>query len=277
MDNKKVGSFILELRKKKNMTQQELGDKLNVTNKAVSKWENGDGYPEITTIPDLAEVLEVTTSELMNGEIKSENEDKEVIKDINENLKINNELTEDNNTKIILLITASAFFIGIFTCMLCDYIINKEFGWSLYPLGALLIIWLTIIPIFKLKKHRIIISFTIFALSVIPYLFLIEYIAAGKGWVIPLALPITILSIIALYIVLYLFIYTQIRRLYVTALVFIIFGVGINIVVGKIISKFINHEQYTSTIINLFLSVFIAFILVILGYIKEQRSIKSSE
>jgi len=44
MDNKKIGTFILELRKSKNMTQRELAEKLNVTDKAVSKWERGLGY-----------------------------------------------------------------------------------------------------------------------------------------------------------------------------------------------------------------------------------------
>ncbi|TCK92678.1 helix-turn-helix protein [Natranaerovirga hydrolytica] len=276
MDSKKVGSFISELRKKKNMTQQELGNKLNVTNKAVSKWETGDGYPEITTIPALAEVLGVSTSELLNGEIKGKgmNDEKEVVKKFNINLKMINKLKEGNNTNRILFVITSAFLIGIFTCMLCDYLINKAFGWSLYPLGALLIIWLIIIPIFKLKKHRIIISFTVFALSVIPYLFLIEYIAGEKRWVMPLALPIAILSIIALYIVLYLFIYTQIRKLYVTAISFIIFGVGINIALGQIIGEFVNHQQNTSTFINVFLSIFIACIIVMFEY---KRTRKSSE
>ena len=68
MDNEKMGAFIATLRKEKNLTQQDLADMLGVTNKAVSKWERGDGYPEITIVPALAETLDVTVDELLNGE-----------------------------------------------------------------------------------------------------------------------------------------------------------------------------------------------------------------
>ena len=54
MDNQKFGKFIKELRKKSNMTQKELGEKLNVTDKAVSKWERGLSFPDITIINSLA-------------------------------------------------------------------------------------------------------------------------------------------------------------------------------------------------------------------------------
>lgn len=74
MDNKKVGNFISTMRKSLPLTQQEIAEKLGVTNKAVSKWETGEGYPEITIIPALAEILGVTVDELLNGEkLKSQN------------------------------------------------------------------------------------------------------------------------------------------------------------------------------------------------------------
>lgn len=68
MDNKKIGAFIAELRKEKNMNQSELAERLSVTNKAVSKWECGDGYPEITLVPSIAKELGITVDELLNGE-----------------------------------------------------------------------------------------------------------------------------------------------------------------------------------------------------------------
>ncbi len=68
MDASKVGSFIAMLRKEKGMTQQELADRLNVTNKAVSKWETGDGYPETTMLPVLADAIGITVDELLRGE-----------------------------------------------------------------------------------------------------------------------------------------------------------------------------------------------------------------
>lgn len=68
MDNKKFGQFVLELRKEKGWTQQELAEKLNVTDKAVSKWETGVGFPDIKMIEPLAEVFNVSILEIMRSE-----------------------------------------------------------------------------------------------------------------------------------------------------------------------------------------------------------------
>lgn len=67
MANKSMGEIISTLRKEKGMTQKELADKLNITDKAVSKWERDIACPDTTTIPKLAEVLEVSLEELMNA------------------------------------------------------------------------------------------------------------------------------------------------------------------------------------------------------------------
>lgn len=58
MDNQKLGIFITELRKEKGLTQAQLAQKLNVTDKAVSKWERGVGFPDIKLLEPLADVLD---------------------------------------------------------------------------------------------------------------------------------------------------------------------------------------------------------------------------
>lgn len=68
MDNNKIGKFIATLRKEKKLTQQELGDKLFVTDKAVSKWERGLSLPDITVLEKLAIELDVEVSEILCGE-----------------------------------------------------------------------------------------------------------------------------------------------------------------------------------------------------------------
>ena len=68
MDNQKLGIFITELRKEKGLTQAQLAKKLNVTDKAVSKWERGVGFPDIKLLEPLADVLDISLLELMNSE-----------------------------------------------------------------------------------------------------------------------------------------------------------------------------------------------------------------
>ncbi len=72
IDRQKFGAFISEQRKKQGMTQKELAGKLFVTNKAVSKWENGGGLPDITLLTPLAEALEVSVAELLSSEKMTE-------------------------------------------------------------------------------------------------------------------------------------------------------------------------------------------------------------
>ena len=72
MDNQKFGQFILSLRKEKGWTQLELAEKLNVTDKAVSKWERGVGFPDIKMIEPIAEVFGVSILEIMRSEKISE-------------------------------------------------------------------------------------------------------------------------------------------------------------------------------------------------------------
>ena len=68
MDAKKLGLFIAQLRKEQNMTQADLARKLQVTDKAVSKWERGLGLPDINSIEPLADALGVTVLEIMRSE-----------------------------------------------------------------------------------------------------------------------------------------------------------------------------------------------------------------
>ncbi len=68
MNQEKIGKFILELRREKNMTQQELADKIGVTDRAISKWENGRGMPDLSLMIPLCKELDITINELISGE-----------------------------------------------------------------------------------------------------------------------------------------------------------------------------------------------------------------
>lgn len=74
MDNQKIGSFIREMRKEKEMTQKDLADSLHITDRAVSKWERGINAPDIALLEPLAETLGVSISELIRGERGTEEE-----------------------------------------------------------------------------------------------------------------------------------------------------------------------------------------------------------
>lgn len=274
MDNKKVGCFIASLRKEKSMTQQSLADKLNVTSKAVSKWETGQGYPEITTIPTLAEILEVTTGELLNGEFSTkENSDKVAMNTIiNETVKYLDKAAI-NKENIWIFIVAIIFLFSTFVCVICNYLIQHVISWSLYEVGAIILLWAVIIPMIKMKKHKAMGMFLGLTITLIPYLFLVQYLTPVKGWVIPLALPITILSLIAVGITMYMFNNTKANKFYSISITIFIFGVIVDSGVDKIVDNFLKRTSGNniSVFIIVLTSVFLSFILFAIGYIKKSK------
>lgn len=74
MDSQKFGAFVAQCRKDKKMTQADLAAKLNVTDKAISRWERGVGFPDINTIEPLAAALDISVAELMKSERIDESE-----------------------------------------------------------------------------------------------------------------------------------------------------------------------------------------------------------
>ncbi len=69
MDQVKIGRFISENRKKQNLTQMQLAEKLNITDRAVSKWERGKTMPDSSIMLELCEILKITVNDLLCGEI----------------------------------------------------------------------------------------------------------------------------------------------------------------------------------------------------------------
>ncbi|AKL96493.1 putative desulfoferrodoxin [Clostridium aceticum] len=75
MDCRKVGALILNLRKEKNMTQKEVADRLNISDKTVSKWERGMGCPDVTLLGDLSNILGVNVEKILLGSLEEKETD----------------------------------------------------------------------------------------------------------------------------------------------------------------------------------------------------------
>ena len=78
MDQKKIGSFLRELRNEKTLSQEKLAEEFGVTSRSISRWENGNTMPDISIIIELADFYDVDIREIIRGERKSENMDKEL-------------------------------------------------------------------------------------------------------------------------------------------------------------------------------------------------------
>ena len=88
MDQAKVGKFIAEKRKAKNLTQMQLAEMLNITDRAVSKWETGKSLPDSSIMLELCSILEISVTDLLCGEaVEMQNYDKETEKHLIEMVK----------------------------------------------------------------------------------------------------------------------------------------------------------------------------------------------
>ena len=114
MDAEKIGQFIYKLRTDKNLTQSQLADNIHVTNKAISRWERGIGFPDISLLEPLSNELGVSILELLKGEKLNKN-DYVAKDDINTLLKtiINIKKKSKKNNLILLSITTIIVIISI--------------------------------------------------------------------------------------------------------------------------------------------------------------------
>lgn len=105
MDNIHTGKMIAELRKKQGLTQQQLADKLNLSNKTISKWESGNGSPDISNLLVLAEALEISVDELLKGEINTSEPyaDSESVKDYLSRKELS---AEQKKERVIIVLAA---------------------------------------------------------------------------------------------------------------------------------------------------------------------------
>lgn len=95
MDQQKIGNFLKELRKEKNLTQEQLAEELNVSGRTVSRWETGINMPDLSILVELAEFYDVDIREIINGERKNE----KMEKDLKETLEQVAEYSDIKNKK----------------------------------------------------------------------------------------------------------------------------------------------------------------------------------
>lgn len=127
MDLAKIGNFIKECRKKKNMTQQELANKINVEANTISKWERGKGLPDVSLMSPLCETLGISIGELFIGDyIKNDSENSLIEKAMVDYLK---QETTKNKKNFIgeLLVGISSIFLLTMNLLLIGFSLAEAY------------------------------------------------------------------------------------------------------------------------------------------------------
>ncbi len=190
--------------------------------------------------------------------------------EIDKVMLINKTSTGANNST--LFITGVFFLFLALVCFIINYSIDRLISWSLYPAGALVVIWATIAPLMLMKRNKTLGQYAGFTITLIAYLLLIQYLVPDKGWFIPLALPVAILLLLALGISIIAFTRFSINKYYAAAITVFLFGVIVNFGVGVIVDNFLNRSYVNdiSRVSTIAGSVIVVLLLVAIGYIKKK-------
>ena len=113
IDQMKIGGFLRELRKEKELTQEQLAEKFGVSSRSVSRWENGNTMPELGILVELADFYEVDIKEIIDGERKSESmkkEEKETLRKVADYAEV--------EKKLVVRRRCIVTFVGTLMCAL---------------------------------------------------------------------------------------------------------------------------------------------------------------
>ena len=152
MDQIKIGKFIAECRKKQNLTQSQLAEKLGITDRAISKWENGRAMPDSSLMLELCGILNISVNELLSGEVigmeNSNKKNEQLLLDMAKEVESKNKIIW-NSMWIIMWVSIIALLTGLF---LTAFLI-PEGPWQLVAILVLCVVFL--IPCFYALKLEV--------------------------------------------------------------------------------------------------------------------------
>lgn len=270
MDQQKIASFISERRKTQNMTQKELADKLNVTDKAISKWERGQGYPDISLIVPLAQALGVTANDLLTGGDNFAAPTQIQVAPYNQPRRVMQWRPTKKTANLLFIILTFSFLAADFVCALVDFVLNQTFTWSLYVLGATLLVWFCTLPFFRFQKLRVVSSLSVLSLLFFPFLALVEYVSGGD-WLLTVGLPVGLIGLAETWLLVCLFAYTKISRWYILALLFlsdILFDFTLEHILKL---QQIQPVEDPANLLSMTLSLIMAAAALLIGYFYKKR------
>lgn len=262
MNQTEIGKFIAKCRKEKKLTQAQLAEKLNITDRAVSKWETGKSMPDSSIMLELCEILGITVNELLSGEeIDMESYEKKA----DENL-ISLKRKDENNVKknvIISILYSAALLTGIMVCFICNLAVSGALTWALIPISSIVLAWIISFPGILLGKRGILISLLALSVFIIPYLYLLGSFIKVRE-VFSIGTAIAVVSIVFLWIIAAVFIRIGKKRkliaLGITFLSTIPFMIIINVILSRMIEEPVLDVWDMLTVFLLLISAFVSFL-----------------
>lgn len=239
MNQVEIGKFIAGCRKEKGLTQVQLAEKLNITNRAVSKWETGKSMPDSSIMLELCEILGITVNELLSGERIEMNSNYE--EKVSENL-IEFKRKDENNLKkntVISIVYSITMIIAALVCCICDIATSGTVSWSKITLASILFAWVISFPLILLGKKGILVSLISITVFIFPYLVVLGLAVDNRAVMVIGAVMATI-SLLFMWAIYLLFRKFKDRKLFaagIAALMAVPFTLIVNITLSRMIGE----------------------------------------
>lgn len=248
MDHEKMGQFIAERRKASHMTQKELAGRLNITDKAVSKWERGLSCPDIALLGSLARELGVTTGELLAGE-RQEDVDETVLPQVE--ASVDHALqyadhTAQSRVKFWRDICAWGFTavlaVAAVICAICDVTLTGRFTWSLYCFSSMAFAWAVLFPVLKFGVNGIVGSLAALTVLMIPFLYVLGRLTGTGELMMAIGVPTSLVCLVYLWGIFVAFKIWR-HRLMLVGAVFLLMEVPVELVVNWTVARVLAEPQ----------------------------------
>ena len=233
-----TGKFIAKCRKEKGLTQAQLAEKLNITDRAVSKWETGKSMPDSSIMLELCGILGITVNELLSGErIEMSNYEEKVSENLIE-LTRKDENNMKKNTVISIVYTIIMAISGLICCI-CDLAITGTLTWALIALSSILFTWIITFPVVLSGKSGIPIAMAALTIFIFPFLYLLGRLL-NTGEIFRIGAIMSIITLVFMWGIFYLFYRLKNRKLLATGIAFLAtvpFTLIINFVLAGLIGS----------------------------------------
>ncbi len=179
MNQIEIGKYIAECRKAKKLTQAQLAEKLNITDRAVSKWETGKSMPDSSIMLPLCEILGISANELLSGKAVAAQDCEEKTE---EHLIVRKRKEEkkQNKKRTIGSLYSGILLTGILVCLICNRAISGRITWAWIPVSSIALAWVISFPVFLLGKRGLLLGLQSLSIFIIPYLFLLSRLTETK-------------------------------------------------------------------------------------------------
>lgn len=264
--NENIGILIQQLRKENNMTQKELANKLHVSDKAISKWECGNGISDIENLTALADLFDIPINDLLHGNKRDEPE-----RFLHSSFY--KQVPKEYTPKILKIAGFALLGLSIFisvVCLVADYYETGELTWSVYAVVGIVYGCLLIVPPLLIQKNWIKLVLVNLTWSILPFLYIIEVLTNTSGWMLPLAFPLCVLAVGSCWIIYYIIAVKKKDVYFSFGIVIMLSGI-IRFATYLLTSVYLNMQTYD--IIDLMVSIGVIIIGCIVCVISSKKAV----